>query len=459
MTSVNLIKGISQQDLLTAQQLGRGDLSRYLIALAAVRRGYTVCFETFVGSETKSFFGSKPNYTGRYLSVSDGKRTVYFDGTRGQDSFSQSNNVAANKDESGRMFPAKGVRTPRSVVVLPSESNKLSGFLKDSVAERFIIKPSAGSLGRGVKINLSRQEVFDNMIGKSGKWIIQEMIRGDEYRVYVCDKKAVATYQKHIPKVVGDGISSVETLIERKNDSIAKGAVTFNLINVDQCEIHLRNNGKSLKYKPRFLEIVLLSEYNFSSGGEVTDATETVSEVVKEEAIKAAGAIGLPNAGVDVLYCKDEKLPYVLEVNPRANIQNHTFPLHGQGQGLSIPDSILNLYFPKRREAEKFPNFPVDFVGITDALSSGLFRRVELVSPKADWICKTVKLSCSKDEALKIVEMLKLVCIFVNWYHRTNGVNRIDAFFLKRGYKGFRETARSNSISVVSKEVDRQLLA
>lgn len=459
MTSVNTFEGISQQDLLTAQQLGRGDLSRYLIALAAVRRGYTVCFETFVSSETKSFFGSKPNYTGRYLSVSDGKRTVYFDGTRGQDSFAQGNNVATNKDESGRIFHAKGVRTPRSIVVLPSEINKLSDFLRESVAETFIMKPSAGSLGQGVEINLSHQDVFEKLIGKTGKWIIQEMICGDEYRVYVCNKQAIATYQKHVPQVVGDGISSVKTLIERKNDSIAKGGATFNLIDTDQCEIHLRSNGKSLKHKPRFLETVILSEKNFSSGGEVTDATETVPEVVKEEAIKAVNAVGLPNAGVDVLYCKEGKLPYVLEVNPRANIHNHTFPRHGQGQGLSVPDSILNVYFPKRREAERFPNFPVDFVGITDALSSGLFRRVELVSPKADWICKAVKLPCSKDEALKIVEMLKLVCIFVNWHHRANGDNRIDAFFLKRGYKGFQETVRSNSISVVSKEVDRQLLA
>jgi hypothetical protein len=204
---------------------------------------------------------------------------------------------------------------------------------------------------------------------------------------------------------------------------------------------------------------VLLSEKNFSSGREATDATETVPEVVKDEAIRAVSAVGLPNAGVDVLYCKERKLPYVLEVNPRANIQYHTFPSRGRGQGLSVPDSILDTYFPKRREAARVPNFPVDFVGITDALSSGLFRRVELVSPKDDWICKTVKLPCSKDEALKIVEMLKLVCIFVNWYHRTNRDNRIDAFFLKRGYKGFLETARSNSISVVSKEVDQQLMA
>lgn len=459
MTSVNLFEGISQQDLLTAQQLGRGDLSRYLIALAAVRRGYTVCFETFVSSETKSFFGSKPNYTGRYLSVSDGRRTVYFDGTRGQGSFAQSNNVATNKDESGRIFHAKGVRTPRSVVVLPSEINKLSNFLRDSVAERFIMKPSAGSLGQGVEINLTQSDVFDKLIGKTGKWIIQEMIRGEEYRVYVSDKRVIATYQKHVPQVVGDGTTSVKRLIEKKNDSIAGGAVTYNLIDTDQCEIHLRSTGKSLEYKPRFLETVLLSERNFSSGGEITDVTETVPKVVKEEAIKSVSVVGLPNAGVDVLYCKDEKLPYVLEVNPRANIHNHTFPSRGRGQGLSVPDSILDIYFPKRREAARAPNFPVDFVGITDALSSGLFRRVELVSPKDDWICKTVKLPCSKDEALKIVEMLKLVCIFVNWYHRANGDNRIDAFFLKRGYKGFLETARSHSISVVSKEVDQQLMA
>ena len=459
MTSVNLFEEISQQDLLTAQQLGRGDLSRYLIALAAVRRGYTVCFETFVSSETKSFFGSKPNYTGRYLSVSDGRRTVYFDGTRGQDSFAQSNNVATNKDESGRIFHAKGVRTPRSIVVWPSEIDKLSDFLRDSVAERFIMKPSAGSLGQGVEINLSHQDVFDGLIGKTGKWIIQEMIRGDEYRVFVCKNKAIATFQRHAPQVVGDGISSVKTLIDRKNESTSRGGTSYNLIDSNQCGIYLRSNGRSLNDIPRFLERVLLSEKNFSSGLEATDATETVPEVVKDEAIRAVSAVGLPNAGVDVLYCKERKLPYVLEVNPRANIQYHTFPSRGRGQGLSVPDSILDTYFPKRREAARVPNFPVDFVGITDALSSGLFRRVELVSPKDDWICKTVKLPCSKDEALKIVEMLKLVCIFVNWHHRANGDNRIDAFFLKRGYKGFQETVRSNSISVVNKEVDRQLLA
>lgn len=450
---------ITQQDLLTAQQLDRGEQSRYLIALAAVRRGLTVSFETFIGDQSKSFLGTAPNFTGRYLSVSDGKRTVFFDGTRGQDSHTKENNLAVKKYDAKKIFSAKGIRTPESIILEENQAELIERFLSESISTHFVLKPEAGSLGKGVVVGISREDLLSECGKRKGTWIIEEMIEGSEYRVYVCKNKAVAAFQRHAPQVVGDGISSVKALIERKNDSTSRGGTSYNLIDSNQCDIYLRSNGRSLNYKPRFLEAVLLSEKNFSSGREATDATETVPEVVKEEAIRAVSAVGLPNAGVDVLYCKERKLPYVLEVNPRANIQYHTFPSRGRGRGLSVPDSILNVYFPKRREAERFPNFPVDFMGITDALSSGLFRRVELVSPKADWICKAVKLPCSKNEALKIVEMLKLVCIFVNWHHRANGDNRIDAFFLKRGYKGFQETVRSNSISVVSKEVDRQLLA
>lgn len=447
---------ITQQDLLIAQQLDRAELPRYLIALAAVRRGLTVSFETFIADQSKSFLGTEPSFAGRYLSVSDGKRTVFFDGTRGQDSRTKENNLAVKKYDAKKIFVAKAIRTPKSIILEDIKTTLIDEFLSEAISTHFVLKPEAGSLGKGVVVGIKREDLLSEFGKRKGRWIIEEMIEGPEYRVYVCKNKAIATFQRHAPQVVGDGISSVKTLIDRKNESTSRGGTSYNLIDTNQCDIYLRSHGRSLNYKPRFLETVLLSEKNFSSGREATDATDTVPEAVKEEAIKAVGAVGLPNAGVDVLYCKERKLPYVLEVNPRANIQHHTFPSRGRGQGLSVPDSILDVYFSRHLEAERFP---VDFVGARSALSSGLFRRVELLSPKADWICKNVKLSCSEDEALKIVEMLKLVCIFVSWYHRANGDNRIDAFFLKRGYKGFRETVRSHSISVVSKEVDRQLLA
>lgn len=449
---------MTQQDVHTAQRLGRGDLSRYLIALAAVRRGLVVRFETFVSEETKSFYGSSPNYSGRYLSVSDGKRTVYFDGTRGQDSVTRSNNLAVKKDDSKRMFEARGVRTPKSIVCEADQSAMALNFLKQSQSDRYILKPTAGSLGNGVVLNIPPEDVPDMLGKRKGKWIIEEMIHGPEYRVFVSNKKAIATFQRHAPRVVGNGIDTVRNLINNKNDAISRSALPYNKIDLDQSDGYLRSIGRDLGYKPRFLETVCLDDKKFTSGLETVNATDTVPDSVKEEAVNAAKVVGLPNAGVDVLYCESRNLPYVLEVNPRANIQHHTFPTIGDGQGLAVPHSILDFYFPRQGKVRAFRNFPVDFIGIQKSLESGLFRRVEIVSPKRNWISRTILLRGPQEEAAKTFEMLKMVCIFANWYHRSEGDNRIDVYFLERGYRGFVETFRSNSVPVVSNEVDRQIL-
>ncbi|WP_420395798.1 hypothetical protein [Nioella sp.] len=458
MMAAKSFLGITQQDLLTAQELGRGDLSRYLIALAAVRKGFTVGFETFVSSESKSFFGTAPNYNGRYLSVSDGKRTVYFDGSRGQDTLAQVNNLAAKKDESGIIFNAKGVRTPKSIVIFASELEKIKAFLKASRSERFILKPASGSLGQGVEINLLPSDVLEIVTKKRNKWILQEMIHGPEYRIYVSNKKAIASFKKLVPSVTGDGRKSIRELVKNKNEDIALGGIPKNQINLEQSEIFLRSTGRSLEYKPRFLEVVELSDKNFVPGFDTEDVTNTISEELKSEAIKATIAIGIPNAGVDVLLCTERNLAYVLEVNPRANIQLHTFPSLGNGQGLKVPESILDYYFRTESKKAVYPNFPIDFCEVKKALGTGLFRRVEIISPKPEWILRQIHLENSIDSAMKVEKMLKMVCIFVNWYKRCEGDNKFDVYFLDRGYRSFIRSSRKHTVPIISKEVDKQVL-
>lgn len=433
-------------------------LCSYLIGLAAVQRGLDVNYETYLGDSSKSFFRSRPDFTGSYLRISDGKRAFFFDRSRGEKSFAIDNNAAASKSLTKAMFYKKGVSTPSGRDFSKKSVGSALKFFEKSMQSKFIMKPVSGSLGKGVRLGLSADQVIERLKSSEKSWIVEEMIVGPEYRVFVVDKIAVATFERIAPSVIGDGILTIQQLIDARNSSMSKnphsrkstvdpfGAMQF-----------LAASGRKLEDKLKYLEQAALDARKFAPGRDIKDVTDTVPSVVIAEAVKALNATGLPNGGVDVLYDSDRNCPYVLEVNPRAHIGGHSFPTMGDGQGLAVPHAILDHYFPASKANVRHNNFALDFTAIQTALASCAVERVSPIAPKDDWIQRFVPLTCTRDEAQHIVDMLRLVTIHVNWWRRSDGDNRIDAYFLRPGLEGFRKTVKGSRTAVVSSEVDRMI--
>lgn len=451
--------GVTSYDVEIASQLKAGEISRYLMALAAVRRGLDVQFETYIADhDSNSFRGSAPNYNGRYLRITDSKKTVFFDGTRGHETFAESNNIAADKEASKNAFIEHHVSTPQSCIWTGDNPETVKEFFKNSEVDTFVIKPTAGSLGEGVIQAVSADQILAELQNLRGRWIIEEYIQGSEMRVYVVGGQVVSAFYKKPPSVVGDGIGTFRDLIRKSNDEVRRSALPWDLIDEKAAEFYLNSIGRSLDDKPRYLETCNVGDKVFSAGAQRA-SIDRVPDHVRTECIKAVRATGIPNGGVDVIACSKPGKAYVLEVNPRANILHHTFPKQGKGHGLAVPDAILSHYFPKSQPVEAYSKFPLNFTSIQHAMSSGFVTSVAPIRPGKDWIRKRVTVECTCERAEKIIGMLKLMCIFVHWWHREEGNNIIDAFFLPRGLVGYRKTMMAHNVPVVSAEVDQQILA
>jgi len=432
-------------------------LCSYLIGLAAVRRGLDVSYETYLGDTAKAFFRSRPDLTGAYLKIGDGRHTLFFDRSRGEKSMAVTNNAAVSKSHAKKLFQHKGISTPAGREFSRKSVAAAQKFFAGFAQAKFIMKPVDGSLGRGVILGLSLEEVIKNLETKDVPWIVEEMISGPEYRVYVVDNTAVASFERVAPHVVGDGKRTIQQLIDARNQSWA--GTPYNaapaIIDTRDAATLLSKMGRSLAEKPRYLESVALDARKFAHGRDIKDVTDTIPAEVTKEAVRALQAIGLPNGGVDVLFDEDRKCPYVLEVNPRAYIGGHTFPTIGLGQGLAVPNAILDYYFPTSKANKRHNNFALDFGAIQTALASCAIERISPLVPKDEWILRHVPLNCSCDQAQRVVDMLRLVTIHVNWWRRTDGDNRIDAYFLKPGLEGFHKTVKGSKTAVVTREVDQ----
>ena len=63
--------------------------------------------------------------------------------------------------------------------------------------------------------------VYQNSGGQP-EVIVQQMVFGQEYRFLVLNKKVIAVAYRRPPYIVGDGVSTIRTLISKKNNNCSK---------------------------------------------------------------------------------------------------------------------------------------------------------------------------------------------------------------------------------------------
>jgi D-alanine-D-alanine ligase-like ATP-grasp enzyme len=430
-------------------------LCSYLVALAAFQRGLDVSFETFLGNET-DYRGSSPNFAGHYLKISDGRRTHYFDKSRGDRSKAIHTRAVASKEITKKLADYHGVSTPRGVEFRTFDNETLSKFLASSSARKFVVKPVAGSLCKGVLAGLSKDEVFEVATEQRHAFIVEEFISGREYRVFVVNDRVAAAYFRHQPRVVGDGLGTIEALIDRKNAARATNPrASTSPIDKMQVARWLEAQGRSIFDIPKAFEPITTSLVkNISSGGDGEDVTQVLPDTVRQAALGACAAVSLPTGGVDIIEDEITGCAYVLEVNARAHLGTHSFPTIGAGAGNAVADAILDYYFPSSKHNRRFPELVLDFGAVRSALASASFRSVSYIKIEKSWIHRRIPLEMSHDEADRILRQLQLVCIHVEKFSYSDFSHVINAFFLVNGFSGLLKTRALNRKPVISPVVD-----
>ena len=196
-----------------------------------------------------------------------------------------------------------------------------------------VLKPRAEEQGRGVYTFLnSAQEVSSTyeLLKTNYKRIIAEKhYLGDGYRVYVLDGQVVRVRKLSGAHVVGDGVQTVNELIERENTNPKRGAIDASIKQIvvgDDVLSMLGKQSKSLSSIPAKDEKVLLSPTsNLSRGGTSEDYLDKLHLANSKLSIDVTKAMGLKCSGVDLISV-DASKPWqennaiVCEVNAQPQI-------------------------------------------------------------------------------------------------------------------------------------------
>jgi len=135
--------------------------------------------------------------------------------------------------------------------------------------------------------------------------------------------------------VLGDGISSIEELIDKKNEQRKKcGFLSkYPIKKTETIKEFLNQSGYGFESVPQKDEYVLLiSVSNLVHGGEVIDIMDFVSDEVKETALNGLAAIpGMNCGGIDIMIKGfDDKSPTIIEVNAFPLLSVTRYPTYGK---------------------------------------------------------------------------------------------------------------------------------
>ena len=263
--------------------------------------------------------------------------------------------TAADKELTKRRLRAAGIPVPRGTIV---DSAEAAAGAAAALAASAVTKPLIGNHGRGVSRGLATPDDvragFAAAAEHHRRVIVEEELTGTDHRVLVIGGRVAAVSERTPARVVGDGVSSVAALIDAVNADPRRGhghGRALTRIELDErLRVNLRARGLDLDSVPAAAEVVVLRDTaNLSTGGEAIDRTDEIHPEVAAAAERAASAIGLDIAGIDLI-TSDISRPLaetgggIIEVNAAPGFRMHTSPSAGMPR--DVGGAVLDLLYP-----------------------------------------------------------------------------------------------------------------
>ncbi len=213
-----------------------------------------------------------------------------------------------------------------------------------------ILKPNSLSQGVGVALVHNKQEFYKTLksiFNKDRVAIVQKPVYGKDYRIVVLDKEIISAYERIPLSVLGDGKSSIQKLLNKKQkEFIASSRDTQIRVDDPRIAIKLKHQDLSFEYIPKKGErIFLLDNANLSTGGDSIDVTENIHKEFEKIAIKITKDMGLRLCGVDLIIEGDIKEKpnkyWVLEINSAPGLDHYA--KIGKSQEKIVEDLYLEV--------------------------------------------------------------------------------------------------------------------
>jgi cyanophycin synthetase len=216
-----------------------------------------------------------------------------------------------------------------------------------------VMKPVAGMHGDDVITGISSFEKLVALFEKKPQAVIvEEMLRGTEYRVVCVDYKMVAVAYRKPAFVVGDGKKTVSELVAQKNEEEGRSdghlSKLTKIVIDNEVEDVLNEQGLTLSsVVAKGQEVPLRRVVNLSQGGEAINVTEQVSLENRALFEAVARAMDLNVCGIDLM-CEDLAAPIatqknagIIEINGSPGLRMHHFP--SVGEPIDVASAIFDL--------------------------------------------------------------------------------------------------------------------
>ena len=195
-----------------------------------------------------------------------------------------------------------------------------------------IVKPNSGSQGTGVSLVHNKKEFYKaskGIFAGDRVMLVQEPVKGKDYRIVVLDKKIISAYERIPLNVIGDGKSTIKKLLkEKQKQFIASSRDTRIKVDDPRIAIKLKHQKFDFMTVPQRGETVyLLDNANLSTGGDSLDVTDKIHPAFRKLAVNLTRDMGLRLCGVDFMIDGDiSQTPgryWVLEINSAPGLDHY----------------------------------------------------------------------------------------------------------------------------------------
>ena len=231
-----------------------------------------------------------------------------------------------------------------------SITTALQNFSKYSTG-RWVIKPTTANYGLGISLlpeNVdedSFKTALETAFKHDNSVLVEQFFTGIECRFLVIGGQCRAVLHRVPANVVGDGISSIEALIDNKNQDPRRGEgykTPLEKIEITDTEIGIlaAQNLKLHDIVEKDQQIWLRNNSNISTGGDSLDYTDLVHEKYKSIAEKATATLGAQICGVDMMLSNFSDTPTdtnytIIECNYNPVLYFHDFPYEGTNRNVA----------------------------------------------------------------------------------------------------------------------------
>ncbi len=229
-----------------------------------------------------------------------------------------------------------------------------------------VVKPVAGHKGQGVTTGIESEEEVRKAFNKitasaeaeGQKFVgalVQQQVYGTDHRLLAVGGKFVAALERVPAYVDGDGVNTIEKLIEVENDlEIRLDNARSPLCKIktdDNLKEFLKLQNLSLTYVPKKDEKITLRRVaNISAGGVSINVTPKIHPDNVQLVEDIAGYFNVKCLGIDVLSADISKSWRdgnfgIIEINAGPGVFMHLAPAYGGS--INVPEKIMLTHFPK----------------------------------------------------------------------------------------------------------------